>query len=164
MSRNRSNLGHIRSLPAPSRMEASTPAEPRKAPAPPKALSSKGRAAWRTVMAHAPVLLPDLDAVTVERFCRLVDEREATAAELARGVLLSEPIISPTGRVEGERFVANPAAAMLRALDKELDALADRLAIVPAARAKLGLTLTAAERHALEIRAVLDGRFRKEVV
>jgi len=146
----------------PFRGEAEAQPEARKAPPAPKGLATTGKEAWRTVMAHAPLLAPELDALSVERFCSLLDERDRTAAELARGVLLAEPIISPTGRVEGERLVANPASAMLRSIDKALDALADRLALVPSARAKLGLTLTSAERQALDVRAVLDGRYRKD--
>jgi phage terminase small subunit len=113
-------------------------------------------------MAAAPLLLPDLDAIAVTRFAELVDEREAIRAELSRGYLLIEPIVSPIGEVVGERVVLNPAVPALRQLDRQLDALADRLAIVPAARAKLGLTLTTAERQAAEVDAVLANRYRKE--
>ncbi len=91
-------------------------------------------------MAHGPMLLPKLDVVTVERFCRLVDERAAIAAELARGVLLEEVIPDPRGGIAGTRVVLNPAVAALRQADKALDAMVDRLALVPAARARLGST------------------------
>ena len=74
--------------------------------------------------------------------------------------MLEEPIVSPSGKVVGTRVVLNPASAALRALDEALDALADRLGLVPAARARLGLTLTTAEQHALEVADLLDGRFR----
>ena len=51
---------------------------------------------------------------------------------------------------------------MLRALDKQLDALCDRLGLVPAARARLGLTLTSAEKQRAEVQALLEGRFKGE--
>jgi P27 family predicted phage terminase small subunit len=152
--------GHLHALPSRTRAKSAEIVEPRKAPAPPKALGAPGRAAWRAVMENAPLLLPDLDAVTVTRFCDLIDERATVSVELKRGVLLEEPIVSPSGKVVGTRIVPNPASAMLRALDKQLDALADRLGLVPAARARLGLTLTTAERQALEVADLLDTRFR----
>ena len=107
-------------------------------------------------MTWAPLLLPDLDAVTVERFASMLDERVAVSAELARGVLLEEPIVSPTGKVVGTRVVANPAVAMLRQIDRELDQLADRLAVVPSARARIGVSLTTAEKQAVEVQNLLD--------
>jgi len=134
----------------------------RPVPRAPSGLGTDGRKAWRAVMRHAPLLQPELDVVTVERFSRMVDERAALAGELGRGYLLEEPIVSPTGKVVGERVVANPALSELRRLDKALDDLADRLGLVPAARAKLGLTFTTAERQVAEIDAVLSGMYRKE--
>ncbi len=111
-------------------------------------------------MAWTPLLLPELDAVSAERFCSLVDERATVAAELTRGVVLTEPIVSPKAEVVGTRVVANPAAAMLRQIDKALDALADRLGLVPAARSRMGVQLTTAERQALEVANLLDARFK----
>jgi P27 family predicted phage terminase small subunit len=137
-------------------------AESRPAPKPPIGLKAPGRAAWRAVMSSAPLLLPSLDSVTVKRFAELVDERELVRAELDRGFLLEEPIVSPVGKVVGTRMVANPAVAMLRGLDKQLDSLADRLGLVPAARARLGLTLTTVERQAAEVRALADAAFLKD--
>ena len=147
-------------LPPARRGAVSEVPEPRTAPRAPRGLGAAGRSAWRAVMTWTPLLLPDLDAVTVERFATLVDERVAVSAELARGVLLEEVIVDPRGGVAGTRLVANPAAAMLRSIDKELDALADRLAIVPAARARIGVSLTTAEKQAVEVQTLLDRRFR----
>jgi hypothetical protein len=112
-------------------------------------------------MAHGPLLLPDLDGIQVHRLAQLCDERDATMGELDRGVLLEEPLVDPRGGIVGMKVVPNPAAAMLRALDKELDALADRLGLVPAARARLGLTLTSAERQAAELHQLMDSRFEE---
>jgi hypothetical protein len=113
-------------------------------------------------MAGAPLLLPDLDAVTVARFAGLCDERAALVGELARGYTLTEPIVSPTGKVVGTRVVLNPALAALRQLDKALDGLADRLGLVPSARARLGLTITTAERAALDVESVLASKYARK--
>ena len=153
--------GHLHALPV-RQQSAPDPAPERKAPPAPKGLGLPGRNAWKAVMSYGPLLLPDLDAVTVERFARLADERAAMSNELARGPLLEEPIVSPTGKVVGTRMVLNPASPALRALDKELDALADRLGLVPSARARLGLTLTTAQKQHLEVGALLDARFKDD--
>ena len=138
-------------------------ADSRPFPRPPADLGPAGRKAWRAVMRHAPVLLPDLDALTLHRLCSLVDERELVRAELERGFLLAEPIVTPTGRVVGERLVANPAAAMLGQIDRRMDELSAALALTPRARGQLGLVLTAAERGAVELQNLLVSKYRKEL-
>jgi hypothetical protein len=105
------------------------------------------------------LLSANVDVLAVERFARLADERQRVEAELDRGVLLAEPLISPRGDVVGHRLVENPSYGLLRAIDKELDALSDRLGLTPAARARLGLTVTSAEKQRLEVEAVLAGKF-----
>jgi phage terminase small subunit len=112
-------------------------------------------------MSFGPLHVPDLDRLTVERFAQLVDERAGVQAELERGFVLEEPLVTPTGAVAGVRHVPNPAASMLCGIDKELTALSDRLGLTPAARAKLGLTMSSAEKQALEVGSLLDARFRK---
>jgi len=110
-----------------------------------------------------PLSIPTLDGLTVRRFCDVLEERdEVMAAWKEHGPLLSEPIVTPRGDIAGERLVANPAAAMLRGLDKELDALSDRLALTPAARARLGLTMTSAERQAAEVDRLLGAKWKDE--
>ncbi len=153
--------GTLHTLPVRTRSEPSEVPETRTPPPAPDGLEDPGKAAWVAVMSGAPLLLPDLDAVTVERFCRVVDERTTVAVELNRGVLLEEPIVSPSGQVVGTRVVPNPAAAMLRSLDKQLDALCDRLGLVPAARARLGLTLTSAEKQRAEVNALMGNKFKE---
>lgn len=138
---------------------ATTDGDPRPIPRAPSGLGKAGRAAWKAAHEGMPVRL-DVDGLTVERFARLIDEREAVAAEMGRGILLEEPIVTPKGDVVGTRMVANPAAAMLRALDKALDALIDRLALVPAARARLGLVMTSAERNTVETEALLAAKWK----
>ena len=83
------------------------------------------------------MLLPGLDGVSVQRFCQLVDDRATVATELVRGPVLERPIVSPRGDVVGTELYPNPAASMLRQLDKALDALADRLGIVPSAEIRV---------------------------
>ena len=91
--------GTIHALPVGRRPAVPDVAETRKPPPAPKGLGAPGRAAWKAVMTSAPLLLPNLDTVAVERFCQLVDERVTVAVELGRGVLLEEPIVSPSGTV-----------------------------------------------------------------
>ena len=133
--------------------------DPRPVPRTPAGLGKAGRATWRAAHEGMPVRIT-VDSLTVERLARLVDEREMVAAELALGVLLEEPIVSPSGQVVGTRRVANPAAAMLRQIDRALDALVDRLALVPAARARLGLVMSTAERNVVETDALLAAKWR----
>jgi len=154
--------GTLHRLPTVRRPDVGEEMPARRAPRAPSGLGADGRKAWTAVMSHAPLLLAALDVVAVERFCRLVDERAALAAELERGYVLEEPLVSPKGEVVGHRLVANPALGELRALDKALDALCDRLGLVPAARARLGLTFTTAEKQALEVDAVLDAKYRRQ--
>ena len=152
--------GNVHKLPARRRAVSPDIAPTREAPPAPQGLGTVGEAAWVAVMTHAPMLLPNLDATTVRRFCDLIDERAALRTELERGVILEKPVVSPRGDVVGTELYANPVVAMLRAVDKELDALCDRLALVPAARARLGLELTTAERQAAEVSTLLSGRFK----
>ena len=155
--------GNVHRLPVRTRPVATEAAPSRKPPPAPKGLGASGRAAWKAVMGSAPLLLPDLDAVTVARFCQIMDERAVLLAELVtRGPLLEEPIVSPTGKVVGVRTVINPASTALRATDKALDALADRLALVPSARARLGLTLSTVEKQRLEVGTLLAARFKDD--
>ncbi len=110
-------------------------------------------------MGGMPLTLPALDAVSVERFCELVEERQVVlTAWHEHGPVVTEVIVDPKGGVAGTRLVANPAAGMLRALDRQLDSLSDRLALTPAARARLGLIMTTAERQAVEVERVLSGK------
>lgn len=132
--------------------------EASKPPPVPRHLGPAARKVWRTVMATMPLSLPELDALSVSRFAELVEERDQVmAAWREHGPLLEEPIVSPKGDVVGTRYVPNPAAQMLRQLDRQLDALADRLALTPAARGRLGLVLTSAERQAAEVDRVMSG-------
>ena len=113
-------------------------------------------------MSFAPLLLEHLDEVTVTRFCQALDEREALRAQLQAGYMLEEPIVSPTGKVVGERLVINPAIPALRALDRSLDALAAALAITPKSRADLGLTLSDAELKQMNIDELMRRAYTKE--
>ena len=137
-------------------------ASERTIPAVPTHLGAAGRAAWRSTMRGAPLLEVELDLPAVQRFAELVDERVTVREELKRGVLLEEPIVSPTGRIVGTRIVPNPAVSMLRALDRQLADLSRDLGLVPAARVKLGFSLTAAQLQAAEVEAILAGKYRRQ--
>ena len=150
--------------PLPSRTRTRSPkATPvREAPPAPEGLGPAGRTAWTAVMSFAPLLLEHLDEVTVLRLCQALDEREALRAQLQAGYMLEEPIVSPPGKVVGERLVINPAIPALRALDRSLDALAAALAITPKSRADLGLTLSDAELKQMNIDELMRRAYTKE--
>jgi phage terminase small subunit len=102
-----------------------------------------------------------LDAPSLARFCELTVERQALRADLeTRGNLLEEPIVTPLGNVVGERVVLNPAIPALRAIDRALDALADRLGLNPVSRARLGLTLSDAAASTATAERLLEGLTR----
>jgi P27 family predicted phage terminase small subunit len=117
------------------------------APAPPEHLGDLGRALWENVwLAFPPGVVDErLDAAIVLRYCEVTEEREQLARLVRKaGPLVTEPIVTPTGQVVGTRWLINPAVPALRAIDKALDNLGDRLAASPASRARLGLVISRA--------------------
>lgn len=154
---------------APRRPRASRPAmevfaPDRPAPEPPSTLDNLGRQVWRDVFEGLPtsVLNPQLDHLAVRRLCELVDLRATLHVVMVKAPILSEPIVSPRGDVVGERVVLNPVAGALKAVDKQIDALSDRLALSPAARARLGLTVSKAQQAQADATSILDRMYRKE--
>jgi P27 family predicted phage terminase small subunit len=122
----------------------------------PADLGAPGAAIWRKVWSAARWLDAELDDQAVLRFARLVLERQTYADALAElGPLMEIPVVTPTGAVVGRKFESNPAEAMLRRVDKALDALTDRLGLVPLSRGRLGLTAVTATDKAERI---LTGR------
>jgi phage terminase small subunit len=97
----------------------------------------------------------------LERFCRLTVERQQYQTALdALGLVLEEAQITPTGAVVGQRIVLNPLIPALRAIDRALDSVSDRLGLSPVSRARLGLTVSnalAAEATAERILGDLNG-------
>jgi P27 family predicted phage terminase small subunit len=135
----------------------------RQAPEAPGHLGPKGQQAWHAVMSWLPLMVEDLDALSVERLAELADQRAALADRLAAdGPLLSEPIVTPRGDVVGQRLVPHPALAALRAIDRASDEISDRLGLTPAARKRLDITLTSADRMRLEAEAVMTSMFEKK--
>lgn len=110
-------------------------------PRAPVGLAAHGKAVWATVWEAArPWLSPKLDAIRVETACRLADEAaQLRALTKKHGMLLEEPIATPSGVVVGQRLVPNPAAKMLRDVEKQLDRELSALGFDPTARARLGL-------------------------
>jgi P27 family predicted phage terminase small subunit len=115
-------------------------------PEPPGHLQNLGRQVWTDVWDRfgGSVLDPQLDHLTVRRLCELADLRAVAHAVLLKTPLLEEPIVSPSGAVVGNRVVANPLSAVMRAYDKEIDQLSDRIGASPGARARLGLVVSKA--------------------
>jgi P27 family predicted phage terminase small subunit len=137
-------------------------------PPAPDTLTETGVSLWRDIFSGLGVVAnPLLDRTTVSRFVDLITERTMWADALdERGVLLEEPIQNARGDVlEGVRVVANPAARELRRLDTALDHMIAQLALSPTARAKLGLTVSAArvnESAVDSLMSALPKRIRRE--
>jgi phage terminase small subunit len=76
----------------------------------------------------------------VETVCHLSDEA-ATYRRLIHtaGPLLKEPIVTPSGAVVGNRIVPNPAVAMLRKVEAQMERELSNLGFNPVARSRLGL-------------------------
>lgn len=129
-----------RPLPAANSTVALTPADA--APPVPMTLSETGRGMWAYIW-EGPArqwLAPQIDVVRVQTVCQLADDIAQYQADIKKlGTLLEEPIVTPTGTIVGERFVANPLVKMrndaLKILDRELTSLA----FDPVSRSKLGL-------------------------
>jgi phage terminase small subunit len=83
-----------------------------------------------------------LDAAgCLDRFTQLLDERDLYREALVRyGAVIDEPVMDTHGEVIGHRVRGNPAEGQLRRCDRALNELADRLALSPASRARLGVT------------------------
>lgn len=127
-------------LPAKSETTALEPAT--SVPPVPITLVETGRGMWTHIWSGPAKawLSPQVDAIRVQTVCQLADDIAGYQADIATtGTLLSEPIVTPTGVVVGERIVANPLVKMrndaLKLLDRELTSLA----FDPVSRARLGL-------------------------
>lgn len=132
----------------------------RKPPRAPAHLGKQGRAAWKALHARLPLYVEALDTPTIDRFCRLLDERAAWARVLdERGYIVTEPVVAPTGAVVGERVLPNPASKELRRIDRAIDSVSAALGVTPAARSRLGLELTTAERAAIDVDRVLAKKY-----
>ena len=59
------------------------------------------------------------------------------------GAMLSEPLLTSSGRVVGSKQVPKPAVRMLREAEKQLERWVDSLCIPPAAGARLQLAQVA---------------------
>lgn len=116
-------------------------------PRAPRGLSTGARKLWTDIWTAAKTwVIQGLDQALVEQTCRLYDEIALYRRELAkRGPLLEEPISSPSGKVVGERLVANPVVKLLRDAEKQWTANLVLLALPPTERARLGLTLVKSE-------------------
>jgi P27 family predicted phage terminase small subunit len=112
-----------------------------------------------------PVLNPRLDAHEVCRYCDAAEDAARARAEVdQRGLVFEEVIPDPRGGVAGSRVVLNPAEAALRRADKVLTELGDRLGLTPAARARLGLVINAAELAGVEAERILGSMFRPTAI
>ena len=126
----------------------------------PAGLGDAGMALWDAT-AHASWLAPT-DKMAVENVARLADVRAQLEQEIAeRGVVLEEPIVSPTGKVVGTRLVANPAISSLCSVDRRMADHMQALGFSPKARAQLGLLVGTAERMQAEVDSFLARKYER---
>ncbi len=134
-------------------------------PEPPAYFGVLGNEIWAAIHRSMPVLQPVLDRHVVIRYCEAAEDAVRARIEIQqRGLVIDEPIPDPRGGVAGYRAVINPAEAALRRADKVMTELGDRLGLSPAARARLGLTISQAELADAEGRRILAGMFRSPLI
>jgi P27 family predicted phage terminase small subunit len=129
-------------------------------PAPPPGLSSVATETWHLIWSAFPegVLSVELDAETVGRYCRLLDQRaQLVAAVDADGITLTKAQQSATGKVIGEEIYLHPALAAIAKTDREIDTIGASLGTSPASRAKLGLVIAYASQASAGARSILQG-------
>jgi P27 family predicted phage terminase small subunit len=113
-------------------------------PEPPRGLSDKSQQAWIRLWSSpiARVMLPQLDAETIEMLLRMRDERD-TEFRLGKRQRM---VIGSQGQP-----VINPLISHAIVMQKEIRALEDRLGLNPAARLKLGVLLGDATRSIADV-------------
>lgn len=150
-------LGSPKQLPRASRIiELASTNGPM--PDPPEHLAELGRQVWSDVFGGLPPSVVDqrLDHLAVLRLAELAEDRAVARKVLVQaGPLTTEPIVSHAGAVVGTRILPNPAAEMVRKYDQRIDALSDRLGLSPAARARLGLTISQAHLAAADATSIM---------
>jgi len=131
-------------------------------PEPPKRWPPAAQEAWSIIWANLPAgVLSELDAPAVERLCNLVAEREMWAKALeSDGPTQRVPLQNSRGDVIGEEIRLHPSEGALRRIDRALNDLSDRLALTPAARARLGLTVATTQLAAAQ--TVIAGMGRRK--
>ncbi len=104
----------------------------------------------RREIAEGTPWLRGLDQAEVRTYLALVDEEAAMRRQIAaEGLTTTEPIVSPSGKVVGQRQVPHALLRELRSLEKSRRDLAGALGFDPSSRARLGLA-EAQARSALE--------------
>ena len=110
-------------------------------------LGPVGQDQRRAIEGGAPWLRA-LDAREVATYIALCTEGDEMRRQIAAdGLVLTEPILSPTGRTAGERKVPHPLLKELRALEKSRRDVASALGFDPLSRSRLGLA--EAQAHSL---------------
>lgn len=109
---------------------------------------TKGGQSMRRVIEEGAPWLRGLDQAEVATYLALVDEETMMRRAISDdGFTLKEPIVSPSGKVVGERQVPHPLLKELRALEKSRRDLASALGFDPSSRSRLGLA--EAQAHSL---------------
>lgn len=127
----------------------------------PAGLGKAGRALWRATAGAHWLAATDLPALA--SLARLADVRAELEAAIARdGVVLTEPIVTPTGQVVGERVVAHPAVSELCRVDRQSAAAYAALGFTAKARADLAIDGAPGERLRAEIDRFLSTKYEKD--
>lgn len=112
----------------------------------PLALGAVGAEQRRAIEDGAPWIRA-LDQAEVSTYLALCEEEQAMRRAIGGNFTLTEPIVSPSGKVVGERQVPHPLLKELRALEKSRRDLASVLGFDPSSRSRLGLA--EAQAHSL---------------
>ncbi len=132
------------------------------APSPraPAGLGEHGQALWAAVAGASWFASTDMQALA--NLARLADIRAQLEQAIAdRGVVLEEPIVSPTGKVVGTRLVTNCAVSSLCSVDRRMAEGLNELGFTAKARAQLGFIVTSAEKLQLEVDRFLNTKFER---
>lgn len=142
--------------PLPSRSQAIVVAD--EVPPVPSGLGAHGRALWRALFTGpSKAWIASTDHLMVEALCQLYDDNMAIRALLADpttgGLVVLEPVVTPTGAIVGVRRLAHPLLKELRSAQKLLKEHAAALGLDPTTRSHLGL-------EAVKRRSVLEELLR----
>jgi Phage terminase, small subunit len=126
----------------------------------PSGLAKSGRDLWKATAAASWLAPTDLPALA--DVARLADVRAQLEKAISdRGVVLEEPIVSPTGKVVGTRVVTNPAVPELCRVDRRMSEGLAALGFTAKSRADLGIIVAEAERLQLAIDDFLATKYQK---
>lgn len=109
---------------------------PLEVPPMPKGLRASGKRQWEAYWGdRVSLAATGVDAYDIERYCRLLDERDTL-----KRAALRKPVVQ---HIYGE--TPNPRWRIVKELTREIEKLREQLGILPLARMRLGLVSVQAE-------------------